>query len=124
MDREQELRNIFYQRLGTATRVLNTEIKKEIEDQKAVDTGRMKNTTKVKINYLEQKWIIQIQDLKTTDYFKYVNKGFSRKYYNGKKRRDIVGKFVKRSKFEEQIDKLIDAQIDWLMESQFKVNGI
>jgi hypothetical protein len=124
MDREQELRNIFYARLGTATRVLNTEIKKEIEDQKAVDTGRMKNTTKVKINYLEQKWTIQIQDLKTTDYFKYVNKGFSRKYQGGKKRRDIVGKFTKRSKFNEQIDKLIDAQMDWLIESQFKVNGI
>jgi hypothetical protein len=124
MDREQELRNAFYQRLGTATRVLNTEIKKEIIAQNAVDTGRMKNVTKVKINYLEQKWTIQIEDLKTTDYFKYVNRGKSRKYYNGKRRRDIIGKFMKRTKFEEQIDKLIDAQMDWLIESQFKVNGI
>jgi len=124
MTREEELRAAFYQRLGTATRVLNTEIKKEIISQKAVDTGRMKNVTKVKINYLEQKWTIQIQDLKTTDYFKYVNKGFSKKYKGGKKRRDIVGKFTKRPKFNEQMDKLLDAQIDWLMESQFTANGI
>jgi hypothetical protein len=124
MTREEELRAAFYQRLGTATRVLNTEIKKEIISQKAVDTGRMKNVTKVKINYLEQKWTIIVQDLKTTDYFKYVNKGLSRKYYGGKKRRDIVGKFVKRPKFEEQMDKLLDAQVEWLVEQQFTVNGI
>lgn len=124
MTRERELRNAFYQKLAVATKVLNSEIKKEIIEQKAVDTGRMKNVTKVKINYLEQKWTIIVEDLKTTDYFKYVNQGFSKKYYGGKKRRDIVGKFAKRPKFNDQMDKLIDAQVDWLMEQQFTVNGI
>ena len=36
-----------WRRLGTATRVMNTEIKKEIIRQKAVDTGRMRNVTKI-----------------------------------------------------------------------------
>ena len=124
MDAEREAYNKFIQTLGTATMVLNSEIKKEIVNQNAVDTGRMKNNNKVKIDWKSQRWTITIQDLKTTDYFKYVNNGYSRKYFNGKKRRDIVGKFVKRTKFEQQVDKMIDAQMDWLMEAQFKEAGL
>ena len=124
MSAEREAYNKFIQTLGTATMVLNSEMKKEIIDQKAVDTGRMKNNTKLKIDWKSQRWTITIQDLKTTEYFKYVNKGFSKKYYNGKKRRDIVGKFVKRTKFEQQVDKMIEAQADWLMELQFKDAGL
>lgn len=124
MSAEREAYNKFIQTLATATMVLNSEMKKEIIDQKAVDTGRMKNNTKLKIDWQSQRWTITIQDLKTTEYFKYVTKGFSKKYHNGKKRRDIVGNFVKRTKFEQQVDKMIEAQADWLMELQFKDVGL
>jgi hypothetical protein len=39
--------NDVWRRIGTATRVFNTEIKKEIIRQHAVDTGLMKNVTRV-----------------------------------------------------------------------------
>ena len=35
--------NDVWRRIGTATRVFNTEIKKEIIRQDAIDTGRMRN---------------------------------------------------------------------------------
>jgi hypothetical protein len=44
-----------YRRQGTATRVLNLEIKKEIVRQNAVDTGRMRNVSKiVKLKWNDQ----------------------------------------------------------------------
>ena len=116
MDTELKARNEFYQRLATTTVVLNAEIKKEIIDQNAVDTGRMKNNTKVKISHIESRWTIRISNLKTTDYFKYVNRGFSKKYYEGAKRRDILGNFMKRKKVENALEKLVDAQAEWLLE--------
>jgi hypothetical protein len=124
MDAEREARNRFYQRLATTTRVLNVEIKNEIVDQNAVDTGRMKNTTKVKVSHLDQQWIIRISDLKTTYYFKYVDQGLSRKYYNRTKRRNILGNFMKRKKVEDALEKLVDAQVEWLLENQFKTVGL
>ena len=44
-------KSAFISQLGAATRSINAEIKKTIIKVKAVDTGRMKNNTKVKLKY-------------------------------------------------------------------------
>ena len=120
----REAKNRFIQTLGSQTRVLNAEIKKEIERQKAVDTGRMKNNTKVKVKWQEQKWTITIEDLKTTDYYKYVDKGFSKKWKGGSVRRNLTEAFVNRKKSEDAIEQILISQADWLVLQQFEVNGL
>jgi hypothetical protein len=120
----REAKNRFIQTLASQTRVLNAEIKQEIVRQKAVDTGRMKNNTKVKVKWTEQKWTVTIEDLKTTDYYKYVDKGFSRKWKGGKTRRNLTDAFVDRPKSEQAILKIMESQAEWLILQQFEVNGL
>jgi hypothetical protein len=61
-----------YRRQGTATRILNLEIKKEIVRQNAVDTGRMRNVSKI----VKLKWNDQTDDISfdidSTFYYKFV----------------------------------------------------
>ena len=109
-----------WRRIGTATRVLNTEIRKEIIRQDAVDTGRMRNVTKVvKLNWSETKDDIDM-DIKSTFYYVFVDEGRSRKWKNGKVNRDITKAFLKREKVKEQIDKLVRVIFEYRIDQQFK----
>jgi hypothetical protein len=51
--------NDVWRRIGTATRVFNTEIKKEIIRQDAVDTGRMRNVSRV----VKVRWDVMSNDI-------------------------------------------------------------
>jgi hypothetical protein len=109
-----------WRRLGTATRVLNTEIKKEIIRQDAVDTTRMRNVTKI----VDLKWEEQNDDIdmaiSSTDYYKYVDEKKARKWKGGKVPRNITKAFMKREKVEDQLEKLVRVIFEYRIDQQFK----
>jgi hypothetical protein len=109
-----------WRRLGTATRVLNTEIRKEIIRQDAIDTGRMRNVTKiVKLHWSETKDDIDM-DVKSTFYYVYVDEGKSRKWKNGRVNRNITKAFLKREKVVEQMEQLVRVIFEYRIDQQFK----
>lgn len=111
----------IYRRMGTATRVMNTEIKKEIIRQKAIDTGRMKNVSKI----VKLKWNQRKDDLDfnidSTFYYIYVDEGKSRKWKSGRVNRDITKAFMKRKKVVEQMDKLVAVIFEYRIDQQFEL---
>ena len=71
-------RAAFIAQMGGTTRVLNAELKKTIIQVKAVDTGRMRNTVRVKITYDFQREMFYIQSSDMSDqifYYLYVDQG-------------------------------------------------
>jgi len=122
-----------WQRIAVATRVLNTEIKKEIIKQNAVDTGRMKNVTRiVKIRWDESKDDIDLYVSSTFYYHgeypgggkwkekKGVDVGRSKKYKSGKVNRNITEAFLKREKVKDQLNKVIGMIFEYRIDQQFK----
>lgn len=108
-----------WRRLGTATRVLNTEIKKEIIKQNAIDTGRMRNVSKVvNLKWDDTKDDIDL-DIKSTYYYVYVDEGKSRKYMNGRVNRSITKSFMKRDKVKNQFEELIKIIFEFRIDQQF-----
>jgi hypothetical protein len=121
-----------YRRQGTATRVLNTEIKKEIIRQNAVDTGRMKNVSKI----VQLKWNEDTDSVSyyidSTFYFhgigldgkKWAEGGVdvrrAKKWMGGTIPRNISDAFSKREKVVEQIDKLIEIIFEYRIDQQFQ----
>ena len=105
---------------GTATRVLNAEIKKEIIRQDAVDTGRMRNVSKI----VKLKWDEQTDDItmkiSSTFYYKFVDEGFSKKWKQGKVKRNITKAFLKRPKVTEQMEKLVAKTFEYRIDQQFR----
>ena len=105
---------------GTATRVLNTEIKKEIIRQDAVDTGRMRNISKV----VKLKWDEQTDEItfkiSSEFYYKFVDEGFSKKWHRGKIKRNITKAFLKRPKVIEQMEKVVAKTFEYRIDQQFK----
>jgi hypothetical protein len=109
-----------WRRLGTATRVLNTEMRKEIIRQKAIDTGRMRNVTKiVKLNWNDNKDDIDFI-IDSTEYYKYVQGKKARKWKNARVPRNITDAFLKREKVKDQFDKLIDIIFEYRIDQQFR----
>ena len=109
-----------WRRLGTATRVMNAEIRKEIIRQDAIDTGRMRNVTKViKLKYDESRTDISFE-FDTTPYYPKVDEGYSRKWKNGSQRRNLTKAFLKREKVVEQIEKVVAVQFEYLIDQQFR----
>jgi hypothetical protein len=108
--------NQFISQLGATTRVLNAEIKKQIVDVKAVRTGRMKNNTKVKIEYNDEKQQFTIYDVNSTFYYIFVDKGT--KFITP---REITDKTMNRDKVQKALDKLFDVWIDWMVAREFEV---
>jgi hypothetical protein len=109
-----------YRRQGTATRVLNTEIKKEIIRQKAVDTGRMKNVSKI----VQLKWDEDTDSVSysidSTFYYQWVERKPAKKWFNATIPRNISDAFSKREKVVEQIDKLIEVIFEYRIDQQFQ----
>ena len=109
-----------YRRQGTATRVLNSEIKKEIIRQDAIDTGRMRNVSKI----VNLKWNDITDDItleiSSTFYYKFVDEGFSKKWKQGRVRRNLTKAFMKRDKVKEQIEKLVAIIFEYRIDEQFK----
>jgi hypothetical protein len=107
-------------RKGTATRVLNTEIKKEIIRQDAIDTGRMRNVSKI----VNLKWDEATDDISleisSTFYYKFVDEGKSRKWKNGNVNRNITRAFMKRPKVVDQLEKMVLAIFEYRIDQQFR----
>lgn len=112
-------KNLFISQLGATTRVLNAAIKRQIIDVKAVDTGRMKNTTKVKVGYNFTTDIFSIQSVNSTFYYIFVDKGTIHI-----KAREITDKTLEREEVKSALDRLYDKWIDYIIDRQFEVNGI
>lgn len=109
-----------WRRQGTATRVLNLEIKKEIVRQNAVDTGRMRNVSKI----VKLKWNEDNDDITfsidSTFYYKWVENKPARKWKNAKVPRNITEAFTKREKVVEQLDKLVEVVFEYRIDQQFQ----
>jgi hypothetical protein len=115
----------FISQLGAATRTLNAQIKQQIIDVKAVDTGRMKNNTKVKIEYNFNTNNFTIRDVNSTFYYKFVDKGT--KNADGSWRivpREITEKTVDRDKVQKAFDKLFDVWTEYMIDREFEIVGI
>ena len=110
-------KNIFISQLGATTRSLNAEIKKTIIKVKAVDTGRMKNNTKVKVNYNFNKDVFTITQVNSTDYYIFVDEGTIHI-----KPRKITDKTLRKPKVQKSLDKLFDKWMDYMIDRQFETN--
>ena len=109
-----------WQRKATATSVLNREIKAEILRQKAIDTGRMKNVSRiVQLDWNEVTDDVSLK-IDSTEYYKYVDEGLSRKWHNRSIPRNITKAFMKREKVVDQLDKLITVIFEYRIDQQFK----
>lgn len=109
-----------WSRLGTATRVMNTEIKKEIIRQNAIDTGRMRNVSKiVRLKWDENTDAITF-DIDSTFYYKWVEKKPAKKWKNASVPRNITEAFTKREKVVDQMNKLIEVLFEYRIDQQFQ----
>lgn len=106
--------------IGTATRVLNTEIRKEIIRQDAVDTGRMRNVSKiVNLKWDEAKDDISLE-IDSTYYYKFVDEGFSKKWKQGKVKRNLTKAFMQREKVIDQLEKVVVKIFEFRIDQQFQ----
>jgi len=112
-------RQLFIAQLGACTRTINAEIKKQIVEVGAVRTGRMKNTTKVKVGYDFGRDIFFIKDVNSQFYYKFVDEGTE-----FIKPRFITDKTFNRPRVQEALDKVYDKWADWyfgdIIDRQFK----
>ena len=111
-------KNLFISQLGACTRTLNAQLKQQIIQVGAVDTGRMKNTVKVKVTYDFQRDLFYIQSsdmAKQVFYYLYVDKGTIHI-----KARDITDKTLERPKVQAALDRLYDKWLDYILDRQFE----
>ncbi len=109
-------KSIFISQLGATTRKINAQIKKTIIQVKAVDTGRMKNNTKVKLGYNFAKDEFTIVQVNSTDYYIFVDEGTIRI-----KPRKITEKTIDKKQVQVSLDKLFDKWIDYMIDRQFEL---
>lgn len=106
--------------IGTATRVMNLEIKKEIVRQNAVDTTRMRNVSRiVNLKWDETKDEITLE-IDSTFYYKFVDEKKARKWKGGKVPRNITKAFMKREKVLDQIEKVVAKTFEYRIDQQFR----
>jgi len=109
-----------WRRMGTATSVMNREIKHEIIRQDAVDTGRMRNVSRiVKLNWDEAKDDISLE-VSSTYYYKFVDEKKAKKWKNGRVNRNITKAFMKREKVLKQIEELVSVIFEYRIDQQFQ----
>jgi hypothetical protein len=117
-------KSLFISQLGATTRKLNAQIKKTIIQVKAVDTGRMKNNTKVKImyNFTTDKFTITQSGVTSTFYYIFVDEGTQNSDGTIRiKARDITDKTLNKQVVQLALDKLFDKWIDYIIDRQFEV---
>ena len=110
-------KSIFISQLGAATRSINAEIKKTIIQVKAVDTGRMKNNTKVKLesNFSKDVFLFTEGGIRSTSYYIFVDEGTV--YI---KAREITQKTLNKPKVQKALDKVFDKWMDYMIDKQFE----
>ena len=82
---------------------------------KAVDTGRMKNNTKVKLGYDFNKDKFTITQVNSTFYYIFIDQGTIHI-----KPRDITDKTLEKKKVQVSLDKLFDKWMDYMIDKQFE----
>jgi len=110
---------LFISQLGATTKVLNAEIKKQIIEVRAVKTGRMKNTTKVKVGYDFGRDVFTIQSVNSTKYYIFVDEGTIRITP-----RKITEKTLERPAVTSALDRLYDKWMDYMIDKQFETIGL
>jgi hypothetical protein len=110
-------KSLFISQLGAATRSINAEIKKTIIKVKAVDTGRMKNNTKVKLeyNFSKDEFYFTEGGIRSTFYYIYVDEGTIHI-----KPRLITQKTLAKPKVQKALDKVFDKWTDYMIDKQFE----
>lgn len=110
-------KSAFISQLGATTRRLNAQIKKTIIQVRAVDTGRMKNNTKVKIEYdfNKDKFTVLQSGVFSTFYYIFIDEGTI--YI---KARNITDKTLDKPIVQEALDKLYDKWIEYMIDRQFE----
>lgn len=108
----------FISQLGAATRSINAEIKKTIIKVGAVDTGRMKNNTKVKIEYdfSKDEFYFTEGGIRSTFYYPFVDEGTRHI-----KAREITQKTLMSDKVQKALDKVFDKWTDYMIDKQFEI---
>jgi hypothetical protein len=111
-------KSIFISQLGAATRSINAEIKKTIIQVKAVDTGRMKNNTKVKLEYdfAKDKFTFTEGGIRSTFYYPFVDEGT--RFIAA---REITQKTLQKPKVQKALDKVFDKWADYMIDKQFEI---
>lgn len=111
-------KSAFISQLGAATRSINAEIKKTIIQVKAVDTGRMKNNTKVKLEYdfAKDRFTFDEGGVRSTFYYPFVDEGT--RYI---KAREITLKTLRKPKVQKALDKVWEKWIDYMIDRQFEI---
>jgi len=106
-------KSAFISQLGAATRSINAEIKKTIIQVKAVDTGRMKNNTKVKLEYdfAKDQFTFTEGGIRSTFYYPFVDEGT--RYI---KAREITQKTLRKPKVQKALDKVFDKWTEYYFE--------
>lgn len=115
-------KSAFISQLGAATRSINAEIKKTIIKVKAVDTGRMKNNTKVKLeyNFSKDEFYFTEGGIRSTDYYIYVDEG-TQGPGKGIEPRFITQKTLQKPKVQKALDKVFDKWMDYMIDRQFEL---
>lgn len=95
-------------------------MRKEIIRQDAIDTGRMRNVTRiVALDWDDTKDKVDME-IKSTFYYVYVDEGKSRKWKNGRVNRNITKAFMKRDKVTDQFEKLLAVIFEYRIDQQFR----
>ena len=110
-------KNIFISQLGATTRKINAQLKKTIIEVKAVDTGRMKNNTKVKLeyNFAKDDFYFTEDGIRSTFYYPFVDQGTRHI-----KAREITEKTLRKQAVQKSLDKLFDKWMDYMIDKQFE----
>jgi len=110
-------KNIFISQLGATTRKINAQLKKTIIEVKAVDTGRMKNNTKVKLeyNFAKDDFYFTEDGIRSTFYYPFVDQGTRHI-----KAREITEKTLRKQVVQKSLDKLFDKWMDYMIDKQFE----
>jgi hypothetical protein len=108
MSKVQQAYNNFIQSLGTATNSMNFQIKNSILIKDAIDTGKMRNTSFIKI-ILDKENMKPIEiSIDSTEYYKFVDQGT--KHITP---REITKYFMNTDEFKRELNRVVAAWSVW-----------
>lgn len=106
--KSKEKYNQFIQSLGVATNSMSSLIKKSIIEKQAIDTGRMKNTSLVKIVLDDKNKRPKYVEIDSTYYYKFVDQGT--RHITP---RQITKWMRDQDKFKKEMARIMNAWMAW-----------
>ena len=108
MASSKEKYNEYIQALGTATNSMSSMIKKSIIEKQAIDTGRMKNTSLVKIVLDPKDKRPKYVEINSTYYYKFVDEGT--RHITPRR----ITKWMRdQDRFKNEMRRIMNAWISW-----------